>query len=74
MGKALELTPHEERAVAVKVGCDPRTVRAFLEGRPQQLHLRTAIERALGELGHLPVTDIDDVIREAARARIKSKT
>jgi hypothetical protein len=50
MSKALGLTPHEERVVAVEVGCDPRTVRAFLQGKPQQLHLKTAIEQALMKL------------------------
>lgn len=25
-----KLTPHEERCVAVRAGCDPRTVRAYI--------------------------------------------
>lgn len=44
-----KLTPHDERRVAVAAGCDPRTVRNYLEGRPTRsttiARIREALER-----------------------------
>lgn len=47
MPTALKLTPHDERRVAVVAGCDPRTVRAFLEGRPQRSTIASRVAEAL---------------------------
>ena len=44
------LTPHEVREVAIHAYCDPRTVRAYLDGRPQHSTTAARIERALREL------------------------
>jgi hypothetical protein len=48
---AARLTPHAEREVAVRAGCDPRTVRAFIEGRQQHSTTAARIARAIEELG-----------------------
>lgn len=45
-----KLTPHEERRVAVTAGCDPRTVRAYLEGRPMRSTTAARIAEALRTL------------------------
>lgn len=45
------LSPHDERAVAVKAGVDPRTVRAYLEGKPQRSTAKARIQEALEGLG-----------------------
>jgi hypothetical protein len=44
------MTPHEERAVAVRAGVDPRTVRAYLAGRPQRSTVAARVAAALREL------------------------
>jgi hypothetical protein len=44
------LTPHEVREVAARAYCDPRTVRAYLDGRPQHSTTAARIERAIREL------------------------
>jgi 2-hydroxychromene-2-carboxylate isomerase len=48
---APRLSPHDERAVAVKAGVDPRTVRAYLEGKPQRSTAKARIQEALEALG-----------------------
>lgn len=45
-----KLTPHDERRVAVAAGCDPRTVRAYLEGRPMRSTTAARIRDALKDL------------------------
>lgn len=45
------LTPHDERRVAVRAGCDPRSVRAFLRGRRQRSTVVARIQEALQALG-----------------------
>lgn len=45
------LTPHQERAVAVAAGCDPRRVRAFLRGDPTRSTTSARIAEALQKLG-----------------------
>lgn len=50
------LTPHHEREVAVLAGVDPRTVRAYLDGRPQHSTTAARIARAIADL-RLAVTD-----------------
>jgi hypothetical protein len=42
-----KLTPHDERRVAVAAGCDPRTVRAYLNGRPTRSTTAARIRDAL---------------------------
>ena len=49
-----KLTPHEERRVAVRAGCDPRTVRAYLRNlslppgdRRQDSTVAARVEEAL---------------------------
>jgi hypothetical protein len=42
-----DLTPHEERVVAVMAGCDPRTVRARRAGRPVTSTNAARIDKAL---------------------------
>jgi hypothetical protein len=54
MFEARKLTPHEERAVAVRAGCDPRSVRAFLEGRSQRSTVAARIAEALREYESRP--------------------
>jgi hypothetical protein len=51
MSNAPKLSPHEERVVGVYAGCDPRTVRARLAGKPQHSTVAARIDRALVELG-----------------------
>lgn len=46
------LTPHEERAVAVAAGVDPRTVRAYLDERRCRSTSAARIDAALRLLGH----------------------
>lgn len=46
------LTPHQEREVAVAAGCDPRTVRAYLAGKPQRSTTAARIAAALARFGH----------------------
>jgi hypothetical protein len=50
MNAAHVLSPHDERAVAVRAGCDPRTVRAYLTGRRQRSTLGARISAALREV------------------------
>jgi DNA-binding LacI/PurR family transcriptional regulator len=50
---ALQLTPHQEREVAVLAGCDPRTVRAYVDGKPQRSTIAARVEQALAKLGYL---------------------
>ena len=49
--KLTRLSPHDERAVAVKAGVDPRTIRAYLEGKPQRSTAKARIREALEALG-----------------------
>lgn len=58
MGKRLDslpLDPHERRAVAVSAGCNPETVRAYLEGKRVTSTTGARIEAALKghEYAHL---------------------
>ena len=48
---ATRLNPHDERAVAVRAGCDPRSVRAYLDGKPQRSTVAARIAEALQALG-----------------------
>lgn len=41
------LNPHVERRVAVAAGCDPRTVRAYLHGKPQRSTTAARVAEAL---------------------------
>lgn len=45
-----KLTPHDERRVAVAAGCDPRTVRAYLEGRPMRSTTAARIREVMKDL------------------------
>lgn len=45
------LTPHEARAVGVKAGTDPRTVVAYLAGKPVRSTTHARIVDALRALG-----------------------
>jgi hypothetical protein len=45
------LTPHDLRAVGVQAGCDPRTVRAFLDGKRTHSTMHARITKALKDLG-----------------------
>jgi hypothetical protein len=50
--KARRLPAHQERAVSVAAGVDPRTVRKVLAGLPVRSGLvRERIEKALRDLG-----------------------
>ena len=46
-----KLTPHEERRIAVAAGCDPRTVRAYLAGKPQRSTVAARVNEALRAMG-----------------------
>jgi hypothetical protein len=46
------LTPHELRRVAVEAGCDPRSVRRYLDGEPGVSTLSDRIRRTLDTLGY----------------------
>lgn len=46
------LNPHQERTVAVKACVDPRTVRAYLEGRTIRSTVAARVADALRELGY----------------------
>jgi hypothetical protein len=50
MSTAHALSPHDERTVAVRAGCDPRTVRAYLAGRRASSTLAARISAALREV------------------------
>lgn len=45
------LTRHQLREVGVRAGCDPRSVSAYLEGRPQHSTTQARIREALRALG-----------------------
>jgi hypothetical protein len=51
MNASVKLTPHDERAVAVRAGCDPRTVRAYLSGRPVRSTVASRVAQAMRERG-----------------------
>ncbi len=59
------LTPHDERRVAVAAGCDPRTIRAYLDPA-RRSRIRSPLAGRIGEtlraLGLAPAADA----REAA--------
>jgi len=46
-----KLDPHNERRVSVEAGCDPRTVRGYLAGRPVHSTTANRIRDALRYLG-----------------------
>lgn len=48
---AATLTPHDLRSVAVSACCDPRTVRAFLDGKRTASTMHARITKALKDLG-----------------------
>jgi DNA-binding LacI/PurR family transcriptional regulator len=55
MGKRLDtlpLDPHERMAVAVSAGCNPATVRAYLEGRSVTSTTSIRVAKALKKLGY----------------------
>jgi hypothetical protein len=47
---AAKLTPQDVREIAAHACCDPRTVTAYLEQRPQHSTTAKRIERAIVEL------------------------
>jgi hypothetical protein len=47
---APKLTPQDLREIAARACCDPRTVKAYLERRPQHSTTAKRIERAIVEL------------------------
>ena len=47
---AAKLTPQHLRELAARACCDPRTVRAYLDHRPQHSTTVRRIERAIAEL------------------------
>jgi DNA-binding LacI/PurR family transcriptional regulator len=49
-----KLNPHDERRVAVKAGCDPRTVRAYLAGKSVRSTVAARVSEALRDLGLAP--------------------
>jgi DNA-binding LacI/PurR family transcriptional regulator len=51
MADAKRMNPHQERQVAVKAGVDPRTVRAYVEGRNVRSTVASRVAEALRELG-----------------------
>jgi hypothetical protein len=51
MGASVKLTPQQEREVAVRARCDPRTVRAFLAGGAQSAMTRASVEAAIRQCG-----------------------
>jgi hypothetical protein len=51
----MQLTPHQEREIAVAAAVDPRTVRRYLSGRDIRSTCRVHIEHALIAMGR---TDI----------------
>ena len=59
MADALKLTPHDQRRVAVVAGCDPRTVRARLEGRGSEdaETINRRFAKAQTEIEHYPFFD-----------------
>ena len=62
------LTPHEERVVSVRAGCDPRTVRAYLRGAAQRSTVAARISDALRALGFVePPSDVPVIQRRSAR-------
>lgn len=46
-----KLDPHNERRVSVEAGCDPRTVRGYLAGKPVHSTTANRIKDALRVLG-----------------------
>ena len=46
-----KLDPHNERRVSVEAGCDPRTVRSCLSGKPVHSTTANRIRDALRVLG-----------------------
>lgn len=56
------LSPHDERVVAVRAGVDPRTVRAYLEGRSQRSTVAARVAVALRDHGF-----VVDAAREEQR-------
>ncbi|HVE14324.1 MAG TPA: hypothetical protein VNI01_13070 [Elusimicrobiota bacterium] len=50
--KKQRLSAHDERMVAVEAGVDPRTVRAYLAGKPQRSTVIARVKEALIALGH----------------------
>lgn len=46
-----ELTPFDRQRVATEAGCDPRSVAAYLTGRPMRSTTRARVEEALTTLG-----------------------
>jgi hypothetical protein len=54
-----KLTPHEERAVAVKAGTDPRTVRKFIAGGSMRSTTSARVAEALRDL-HLRAAPLSE--------------
>jgi hypothetical protein len=48
---AAKLTPHDARRVAVTAGTDPRTVEAFVAGRPMRSTTASRVAEAMRSLG-----------------------
>lgn len=47
----LGFTPHQERAIAVEAGVDPRTVRSFCQRKAIRSTVASRVERAIKKLG-----------------------
>jgi hypothetical protein len=65
-----KLTPHEERAVGVRAGTDPRTVRRYLRGEPMRSTTSARIADALRELDNDTGAIGDGGLAARAGARI----
>ena len=50
--KRARLTSQQEREIAVRAQVDPRTVRAYLEGKPGRGMVTARVKAALAELGY----------------------
>ena len=57
MTTAHKLTPHDERRVAVAAGCDPRTVRSVIAGKPAHSTTTARVHEALCSLGLAKTND-----------------
>lgn len=57
MTTAHKLTPHDECRVAVAAGCDPRTVRSVIAGKPAHSTTTARVHEALRSLGLAKTND-----------------
>lgn len=66
--EATTLSAHEVRKVAVSAVCDPRTVKAYVEGRYVVAAIGGAIEAALRKLGRADLVPAAPAARGVRRA------